>query len=38
MKRFQISPAGLGLPDRRYYYRQQDAKVSSIHTKILIKN
>lgn len=35
MKRFQISPAGLGLPDRRYYYRQQDAEVSSMYTKII---
>lgn len=24
----QISPAGLGLPDRRYYYRQEYSKVS----------
>jgi len=28
ISKFQISPAGLGLPDRRYYYRQQDNKVS----------
>lgn len=32
----QISPAGLGLPDRRYYYRQQDAKIVSAYKQYMV--
>ncbi|XP_050441073.1 endothelin-converting enzyme 2-like [Adelges cooleyi] len=32
----QISPAGLGLPNRRYYYRQQDAKIVAAYKHYLV--
>ncbi|VVC34754.1 Peptidase M13, C-terminal domain,Peptidase M13,Peptidase M13, N-terminal domain [Cinara cedri] len=32
----QISPAGLGLPDRRYYYRQQDQKIVAAYKQYMV--
>ncbi|XP_050523842.1 protein gone early-like [Daktulosphaira vitifoliae] len=32
----QISPAGLGLPDRRYYYRQQSSKIVTAYKQYLV--
>lgn len=32
----QISPAGLGLPDRRYYYRQQENKIVTAYKQYMV--
>ncbi|KAL5240909.1 hypothetical protein ACI65C_008319 [Semiaphis heraclei] len=32
----QISPAGLGLPDRRYYYRQQDNRIVAAYKQYMV--